>query len=168
MSVCCWWCSPGEFSSMVCRRLIKAKKPTTWTAPPGLFSRVLRNSTPCFVGRSIRPSIHWSFTLHSFCLFFWVFGFPAHPHSTGVAVYPALFIQDSTSWWPMAYHPCSLLILLFSCVLHDSTPRFVCPSVCPSVRPLVFKSVSPLVCHTLLFWRSWDVLATPPHNWGSR
>ena len=56
-----------------------------------IFSRVLRDSTPCFVG----PSVHPSVTLY----IFWVFVVfdevtlnmaPTHPHVTGVAVYPAL------------------------------------------------------------------------------
>ena len=65
-----------------------------------IFSRVLRSSTPCFVG----PSIGLSVTL----LFLFFCGFwphyssqndlvtsitaPAHPHATGVAMYPALLI----------------------------------------------------------------------------
>ena len=90
MSVCCWWCSPGEFLSMVCRPLIKTKKTTTWAAPPGL-SHVLRDFTTSFVGRSVHPSVHrsvspsvrWSVTLY----FFGVHGmFWLHPHTTGVAV----------------------------------------------------------------------------------
>ena len=70
-----------------------------------LFSRVLRDSTPCFVGPSVRPSVCWS--VHHTLLFFCFCGLwphcscpndqvttntaPAHPHATGVAVYPALF-----------------------------------------------------------------------------
>ena len=74
------------------------------------FSQVLHDSTPRFVGpsirRSVRPSVHLS-VRHT--LLFWRFGgfwlnhsctnaplttnmAPAHPHATGVAVYPALFL----------------------------------------------------------------------------
>ena len=43
-----------------------------------IFSRVLRDSTPCFVGRSVGPSIRWSVGLSARLLVvtlycFWVF-----------------------------------------------------------------------------------------------
>ena len=67
-----------------------------------VFSRVLRDSTTRFVGPSVGPLV-------SHTLLFWrLWGFwlyrscpnapltsnmaPAHPHATGVAVYPALFL----------------------------------------------------------------------------
>ena len=70
-----------------------------------IFSRVLRDSTPRFVGPSVGPSVHPSVTLYFFWGLwdFWLYCFcpndlvtsiqtPAHPHATGVAVYPALFL----------------------------------------------------------------------------
>ena len=74
-----------------------------------VFSRVLRDSTPRFVGpsvrRSVRPSVGPS--VRHTLLFLGFCGLwphcscpndqvtsntaPAHPHATGVAVYPALF-----------------------------------------------------------------------------
>ena len=67
-----------------------------------IFSHVLSDSTPCFVGRSVRRSIS------NILLFLGFSGVwphcscpndevtsniaPAHPHATGVAVYPALFL----------------------------------------------------------------------------
>ena len=72
-----------------------------------VFSRVLRDSTLRFLCPSVRPSV----TLYFFCFVFLFFfcGFwpycscpndlvtsimaPAHPHATGVAVYPALFLS---------------------------------------------------------------------------
>ena len=65
------------------------------------FSSVLRDSTTRFVDPSVRPSIRH--TLHFFVFFgLWPHRScpsdkvtsntaPAHPHATGVAVYPALF-----------------------------------------------------------------------------
>ena len=41
----------------------------------------------------------------------------------------------------------TFFLYFFSCVLRDSTTRFVGPSICPSV----FWSVRPSVCHSLLF-----------------
>ena len=71
------------------------------------FSRVLRDSTPRFVGRSVCRSVG-----RSHFTFFMIFIFgphcscpnglvtsnmaPAHPHATSVAVYPALLIFPST------------------------------------------------------------------------
>ena len=72
-----------------------------------LFSRVLRDSTPRYVGRSVDRSVGRSvgrspFTFRRFWAF-WAYGScpdaqvtfsstaPAHPHATRVAVYPALF-----------------------------------------------------------------------------
>ena len=66
-----------------------------------LFSRVLRDSTPRFVGPSVDPSV--GHTLLFQCLWFFLAVLllpkcftdlnhgPAHPHATSVAVYPALF-----------------------------------------------------------------------------
>ena len=67
------------------------------------FSPMLRYSTPCFVGRSVGPSVRH--TLLFFCGL-WPHcscpndqvtskTAPAHPHATGVAVYPALFFSMS-------------------------------------------------------------------------
>ena len=73
------------------------------------FSRVLRDSTPRFVGPSVRPLVCPSVgpSVRHTLLFQRLWGFwlyrscpnapltsnmaPAHPHATGVAVYPALF-----------------------------------------------------------------------------
>ena len=63
-----------------------------------IFSRVLRDSTPRFVGLSVRPSLFLFFG--GFC-YLWPHCScpndevtsnmaPAHPHATGAAVYPAL------------------------------------------------------------------------------
>ena len=73
---------------------------------PPFFSRVLRDSTPRFVG----PSVHWS--VRDTLLFLGFYGLwpysscpndgvasnmaPAHPHATLVAVYPALFQKGNT------------------------------------------------------------------------
>ena len=86
-----------------------------------IFSRVLRDSTPRFVGWSVGRSVCWShFT------FFMIFMFgshrscpnglvtsnmaPAHSHATSVAVYPALLEQVfgqifRTSIWAGAVMP---------------------------------------------------------------
>ena len=68
------------------------------------FSRVLRDSTTLFVGptdqRTVRPSVHHTLLFSGFCSL-WPHcscpndevtsnTVPAHPHATGVAVYPAL------------------------------------------------------------------------------
>ena len=74
-----------------------------------IFSRVLRDSTPRFVGPSVGPSVRPSagpsvrhtLLFLGFCVL-WPHcsspsdqvtsnTAPAHPHATGVAVYPALF-----------------------------------------------------------------------------
>ena len=75
----------------------------SWLA--SLFSRVLRDSTPRFVGPSVgpsvRPSVRHTLLFLGFCGF-WPYCScpndlvtpimaPAHPHATGVAVYLALF-----------------------------------------------------------------------------
>ena len=65
------------------------------------FSRVLRDSTPRFVGPPVRPSVRHTLFFSGFCDL-WPHcscpsdqvtsnTAPAHPHATGVAVYPALF-----------------------------------------------------------------------------
>ena len=77
--------------------------------PYTIFSRMLRDSTPRFVGPSVRPSVRRSVgpSVRHTLLFLGFCGFwphcscpndlvtsisaPAHPHATGVAVYPALF-----------------------------------------------------------------------------
>ena len=78
-----------------------------------LFSRVLRDSTPRFVGPLVRWSVHH-------IILFWVFSnlwplcscpndevtsniAPAHPHATGVAVYLALL----NCQWFLHYCSCS-------------------------------------------------------------
>ena len=81
-----------------------------------LFSCVLRDSTPRFVGLSVGPLVRLSvrlsirlshFTFSAF-LGFWACCScpndplildmaPTHPHATGVAVYPALLNFDA---WP--------------------------------------------------------------------
>ena len=58
---------------------------------------------------------------------------PAHPHATGVAVYPALF----------------------NCVLRNFTPRFVSLSIGPSVHLSVRLSVGP--SFTLYFFGVYEV-----------
>ena len=76
-----------------------------------VFSRVLRDSTPRFVGPSVRGSVRrsvrrsvghtllflgfWDFWLQCSCPNDLVTSItaPAHPHATGVAVYPALFLR---------------------------------------------------------------------------
>merc|ERR1712142_282785 len=71
------------------------------------FSRVLRDSSPRFVGPSVSPSVGPSirhtllflgvrvFWLHCSCPNDLVASItdPAHPHATGVAVYSALFLK---------------------------------------------------------------------------
>ena len=71
-----------------------------------IFSRVLRDSTTCFVGPSLRPSVCRSVRHTLLFLGFWGLWpycscpndsvasniAPAHPHATSVAVYPALFV----------------------------------------------------------------------------
>ena len=81
-----------------------------------LFTRVLRDSTPRFVGPLVRPSVRPSVTLYFFFVVFGPLGMKTNFFS------------------------------LFSRVLRDSTPRFVGPSVGPSVRPSVHPSVRPSVC----------------------
>ena len=95
-----------------------------------------------------------------------------------------------TLLWPS--YLCSSFLLfffffssfLFSRVLRDSTPRFVGPSVGPSVRRPVGPSVGPSVRHTLLFLGFLGFLASlllpkwsgdlnygpcpPARDWGSR
>ena len=72
-----------------------------------IFSRVLRDSTTRFVGPSVGPSVRHTLLFLGFC------GrwphcscpsdqvtsntAPAHPHATGVAVYPALFLSKDFS-----------------------------------------------------------------------
>ena len=76
-----------------------------------LFSRVLRDSTPRFVGPSVRPSVRPSVgpSVRHTLLFLGFCGLwphcscpsdqvtsnmaPAHPYATGLAVYPALLIR---------------------------------------------------------------------------
>ena len=83
----------------------------------GVFSRVLRDSTPRFVGPSVRrsvgplvrwsvgplvrwsvgPSVRRSIRHTTFSALFGVLTLtmaPAHPHATGVAVYPVLFFHQ--------------------------------------------------------------------------
>ena len=59
---------------------------------------------------------------------------PAHPHVTGVAVYPALFF----------------FLIVYSRVLRDCTPRYVGPLVGPLVgqSPFYFFSVFEIFEHT--------------------
>ena len=78
---------------------------------------------------------------------------PADPHATGVAVYPALFF--------------------FSRVLRDFTPRFVGPSVGPSVRPshFTFSALMGVLALLLLPKCSTDLNygpCPPARDWGSR
>ena len=70
-----------------------------------IFSCVLRDSTPRFVGSLVGRSVGWSVPFLLFRRFwaFWAYGScpdalvtlsstaPAHPHATRVAVYLALF-----------------------------------------------------------------------------
>ena len=79
-----------------------------------VFSRVLRDSTPRYVGPSVGRSVGWSVGRLVSPLFtfwrFWAFWAhsscpddpvtfsntaPAHPHATRVAVYPALILQNN-------------------------------------------------------------------------
>ena len=90
-----------------------------------VFSRVLRDSTPRFVGSSVRPSVrpsHFTF----FVFFFVVFGLtapaqvtsnmaPAHPHATGVAVYLTLLIADTQFYKSFLLN----LAYFFSCKIKD-------------------------------------------------
>ena len=80
-----------------------------------IFSRVLRDSTPRFVGPSVRPLVRrsvgpsvghtliflgfWGFWHHCSCPNDLVTSItaPAHLHATGVAVYPAL-LQEIWAW----------------------------------------------------------------------
>ena len=66
-----------------------------------IFSRVLRDSTTRFVGPSVHPLVRHTLLFFGFCGL-WPHCScpndevtsnmaPAHPHATGVAVYPALF-----------------------------------------------------------------------------
>ena len=65
------------------------------------FSRVLRDSTPCFVSRSdtlyclLCIIILWPYCSYPIALVSSNIA-PAHPHTTGVAVYPALFQKSVT------------------------------------------------------------------------
>ena len=68
-----------------------------------LFSRVLRDSTTCLVGPSVRPSVRhtllfwrlWGLWLYRSCPNAPLTSNMAldHPHATGIAVYPALFFD---------------------------------------------------------------------------
>ena len=65
-----------------------------------IFSRVLRDSTPRYVGRSVgRPPFYFFVvferTAPAQTLVTFSSTAPAHPHSTRVAVYPALFFLSS-------------------------------------------------------------------------
>ena len=73
------------------------------TAYSKIFSRVLRDSTPRYVGPSVGPSVRPSVRHFIFFCGLWphcscsndgVISIiaPAHPHATGVAVYSAFFI----------------------------------------------------------------------------
>ena len=81
-----------------------------------VFSRVLRDSTPGFVGPSIRPS---NTTFFGFCGL-WPHSScpndevtsntaPAHPHATRVVVYPALFVvfaeANTMAYWILPSWP---------------------------------------------------------------
>ena len=71
---------------------------------PLFFSCVLRDSTPHFVGPSVRPLVRhtllfwrlWGFWLNRSCPNAPLTSImaPAHPHATGVAVYLALFFLN--------------------------------------------------------------------------
>ena len=81
---------------------------------------MLRDSTPRFVGRSVgllvRPSVRHTLLLLGFCGL-WAHcscpndqvtsnTAPAHPHATGVAVYPALFKSNeiaNSNYLPASY-----------------------------------------------------------------
>ena len=80
-----------------------------------IFSRVLRDSTPCYVGQSVGWSVpfllfwrFWAFWAYCSCLkamMTYSSTAIAHPHATRVAVYPALFALilvslkvDSRNW----------------------------------------------------------------------
>ena len=96
--------SPHVHSSLVCTNSIVA------THVIAVFSRVLRDSTPRFVGPSVRPLVRLSVrpSVRHTLLFLGFCGLwphcpcpndrvtsnmaPAHPHATEVAVYPALFL----------------------------------------------------------------------------
>ena len=94
-----------------------------------IFSRVLRDSTPRFVGPLVRRSV----TLYFFFGFcgFWPycscpndlvtsFMAPAHPHATGVAVYPALFLHSKTSRTE------DVLLLFLLHLFHEGNSLFSC------------------------------------------
>ena len=114
--------------------------------------------------RSVGPSV----TLY----FFWVFAVfgltapsndgvtsikaPAHPHATGLAVYPALY--TSLLLPSELLHATGVDVypaLLFSRVLRKSTPRFVHWSI------RVCKSV----VHILLFYESCNMTSLPLPKW---
>ena len=81
---------------------------SVWDVLLNAFSRVLRDSTPRYVGPSVGRSVGWSVPFLLFWRFwaFWAYGSrpdalvtfsstaPAHPHATRVAMYPALFWMD--------------------------------------------------------------------------
>ena len=112
-----------------------------------LFSRVLRDSTTRFVGPSVRrsvrrsvgPSVRPTLLFLGFCCF-WPhcscpndrvtsIMAPAHPHATGVAVYPALFffiLRQSECCTTNIFR-----ITIFSRVHATLQPTL---SVCPSFR----------------------------------
>ena len=93
---------------------------------PSFFSRVLRDSTPRFVGPSVGPSVRH--TLLFFVVFFGLWPHcscpndkvtsnmaPAHPHATGVAVYPALFFKNIVpSKNDLGREPCPVFSLFSS------------------------------------------------------
>ena len=92
---------------------------------------------------------------------------PAHPHATGVAMYPALFfwtLMLLTKWSSdLKYGPCppirdlcsrvSGLVKLWRFSISDwrSEIALLCPSIRQSFSPSVRLSVHWLVGHTLLF-----------------
>ena len=96
----CFWLTNGlAYRQLNCHK--SHCRPTDLKFRVYVFSRVLRDSTPRFV----RRLDGWLVTLHFFLMFFILWPYfscpnalvssniaPAHPHATGVAVYPALFL----------------------------------------------------------------------------
>ena len=167
--------------------------------PQSLFSRGLRDSTTCFDGSSVRRSIGPSVSpsVRHTLLFLGFCGFwphcscpndgvtsimaPAHPHATGVAVYPALFLLFLVACTRLYTPLCLSVGLNDMCLLLTKPSRFgndfhltamqkafffcfaffffaflvactrLYTPLCWSVRPSVRPSIRPSVHLTLLF-----------------
>ena len=107
-----------------------------------VFSRVLRDSTPRFVGPSIHPSIHPMMpqSLYFFSIYGVFFGAccscpnaplttnmaPDHPQTTEVALYLALLVAD----WLLYKRPCPSISLSVSLCAQVKKLSIFCSPVC--------------------------------------